>query len=340
MSEEFSTEGLGFRAFKLPSTQNLQRLVEGTQAMPLHQSSGRWRIGLSLALVTATLWGVLPIALKVVLQAVDVYTVTWFRFLVSFGLLGLFLAARGQLPTWGQMRKAKLSLLAIAILFLALNYGLFLHGLDQTSPTNSQVILQLAPVFFGMGALVVFKERYTHRQWIGLAILVLGLTLFFDAQISNLLSAPAPYLLGSGLLVLSAIAWAVYALAQKQILTVLSSGQIMWIIYGGGMLLFSPAASPAQLVSLTPLQWFMLLFSALNTLLAYGAFAEALDHWDASRVSAVLSITPIMTLASVFAVSQLVPSLLLPEPIAAMSVAGAMLVVVGSLAIALGQQSS
>lgn len=306
--------------------------------MPLHQSSGRWRIGLSLALLTAALWGVLPIALKVVLQVVDVYTVIWFRFLVSFGLLGVFLAARGQLPTWVQMRKAKLNLLAIATLFLALNYLLFMYGLDQTSPTNSQVILQLAPVFFGLGALVVFKEQYTRGQWTGLAILVIGLILFFDAQIRSLLSASAPYFLGSALLVLSAIAWAVYALAQKQLLTVLSSGQIMWLIYGGSSLLFSPAVSPSQLISLTPLQWSMLLFSALNTLVAYGAFAEALNHWEASRVGAVLSLTPIMTLASVFAVSQLVPLLILPEPMTAMSVGGAVLVVAGSLAIALGKQ--
>lgn len=307
--------------------------------MPLHQSSGRWRMGLSLALVTASLWGVLPIALKLILQAVDVYTLIWFRFLVAFGLLGVFLAVRGQVPTWAQMRQANLNLVAIAIVFLALNYFLFLHGLDQTSPTNSQVILQLAPVFFGIGALVLFKEHYTYRQWMGLAILGLGLSLFFDAQIGSLLVAPTPYLIGSGLLVLSAMAWAVYALAQKQVLTVLSSGQIMWLIYGGGMLLFSPVASPVQLISLTPLQWFMLWFSAFNTLLAYGAFAEALNHWEASRVSAVLSLTPIMTLASVLTVSQLLPSWLLPEPVTTMSVTGATLVVLGSLAIALGKRS-
>ncbi len=296
-------------------------------------------MGLSLALTTAILWGVLPIALKVVLQRVDVYTVIWFRFLVSFGLLGLFLAARGQLPTGAQIRKARLSLLAIATLFLALNYLLFMHGLNQTSPTNSQVILQLAPVFFGMGALVVFKERYTRSQWMGLAVLMLGLTLFFDAQLRGLLSAPVPYLLGSALLVLSAIAWAVYALAQKQLLTSLSSGQVMWLIYGGSALLFAPAASPSQLVSLTALQWFMLLFSALNTLLAYGAFAEALNHWEASRVSAVLSLTPIITLISVFTVSRLVPLLLVSEPITVMSIVGSASVVAGSLAIALGKQA-
>jgi drug/metabolite transporter (DMT)-like permease len=81
----------------------------------------------------------------------------------------------------------------------------------------------------------------------------------------------------------------------------------------------------------------MLLFCGLNTLLAYGAFAEALDHWEASRVSAVLALTPIVTLVSVWAVSHIVPSLIAPERLTALGVLGALLVVVGSIAIALGK---
>lgn len=67
--------------------------------MPLHQSSGRWRLGLALSLLTVLLWGILPIALVVALQKLDVYTVTWFRLLVSFVLLAVYLAARQQLPS-------------------------------------------------------------------------------------------------------------------------------------------------------------------------------------------------------------------------------------------------
>lgn len=305
--------------------------------MPLHHSSGRWRLGLSLALVTASLWGVLPIALKVALQAADVYTVTWFRFLVSFGLLSLYLAVRGQLPNWQKLRSARLELLVTATLFLAMNYLLYLMGLHFTSPTNSQVVIQLAPVFFGLGALTIFKERYTFRQWLGLGALSLGMTLFFHDQLEALAIAPTRYLLGSGLLVLAALVWAVYALAQKQLLQQLPSPVIMWVIYGGSTLLFTPAASPQQLFTLTPLQWGMLLFAAFNTFVAYGAFAEALDHWEASRVSAVLSLTPIVTLTSVALVSFLYPTWIDAEHLTAIGLIGAVMVVAGSLSIALGR---
>jgi drug/metabolite transporter (DMT)-like permease len=304
--------------------------------MTLHTSSGRWRLGLTLSLVTVVLWGVLPIPLEVLLQTVDAATVTWFRFLMSFGLLTIYLAVQSQPADWQKLRSARLDLLAIAAVSLGANYLFFLKGLQETSPTNSQVVIQLAPVLMGFGGLWVFKERYKLRQWAGLAVLMLGISLFFNDQLRLLVTASTSYLIGSGYLVFAAAIWAVYALAQKQLLQQLSSGIIMWLIYGISMLLFTPLAEPETLLSLTPLQWGMLLFSGCNTFLAYGAFAEALEHWEASRVSAVLSLTPIVTLISVAAVAVLCPALISPEHMTILGVVGAVLVVVGSCAVALG----
>ena len=305
--------------------------------MPLHSSSGRWRLGLGLSLLTGFLWGILPIALTVTLQVLDVYTVTWFRFLVAFGLLTVYLAVRQQLPALSKLRSPSLGLLAIATIFLGLNYLLFLQGLALTSPANAQVLIQLAAVLFGLGAIAVFKERYILRQWLGLGTLTLGFTLFFHEQLQNLITAPNKYLMGSSLLVMAAAAWAIYALAQKQLLQKLPSSNIMLIIYGGCALIFTPIATPQTILSLNPLHLGMLLFCGLNTLVAYGAFAEALEHWEASRVSAVLALTPIFTLLSVWAVSSLMPNLIAPERLTALGVMGAILVVFGSMAIALGK---
>jgi drug/metabolite transporter (DMT)-like permease len=306
--------------------------------MPLHQSSGNWRLGLALSLITVFLWGILPLALAVALQALDVYTVTWFRFLGSFVLLAVYLAVRGQLPTPDKLRLTPLNLLAIAILGLAINYLLFVQGLAQTSPSSAEVLIQLAPVLMGLGALVIFKERYTLRQWVGLGILTLGFALFFHAQLKALITAPTTYLVGSGLLVVASFSWAAYSLAQKQLLQRLPSSNIMLLIYGSCAILFSPFATPLQILSLSPIQLGMLIFCALNTLIAYGAFAEALAHWEASKVSAVLALAPIVTLISMWAVSSFMPTLIAPERITVLGVVGAVLVVTGSMAIALGKK--
>jgi drug/metabolite transporter (DMT)-like permease len=62
--------------------------------MALHQASGRWKLGLSMALLTALSWATLPVALKITLEQLDPYTLTWFRFLVAALLMLAWLGAR------------------------------------------------------------------------------------------------------------------------------------------------------------------------------------------------------------------------------------------------------
>lgn len=303
----------------------------------MHQTSGRWRLGLGLSLLTVFLWGILPIALKVTLQVLDVYTIIWFRFLMSFVLLAIYLSVQRKLPTREQLRSSSGKLLAIATIFLGGNYFLFMQGLALTTAANAEVLIQLATVLLGFGGLVIFKERYTLWQWLGVSILTTGFLLFFKAQITNLITAQGQYLLGSGLLVLGAVSWVIYALAQKQLLQSLSSFHIMLIIYGGCAVLFTPLAKIQTIFTLDILHLAMLLFCGLNTLIAYGAFAESLEHWQASRVSAVLALAPIVTLITVWLVADIFPDLIPPEHITLIGIIGALLVVFGSVAIALGK---
>ena len=137
---------------------------------------------------------------------------------------------------------------------------------------------------------------------------------------------------------IAAATWAVYALAQKQLLHKLPSASIMLIIYAGCALLFSPFATPKLILTLSPFHLGILLFCALNTALAYGAFAESLEHWEASRVSAMLALTPVVTLISIWLVSFLSPNLIPPERFTILGLMGAILVVCGSMTIALGNR--
>ena len=301
----------------------------------MHQSSGRWRLGLSLSLVTVFLWGVLPLALTVTLQELDVYTIIWFRFLTSFLLLAIYLLFQQQLPTLEQLRATSWQLLVVATIFLAANYFLFMQGLALTAPANAEVIIQLSSVLLSFGGLVIFNERYTLYQWLGVAVLTLGFALFFHAQLVNLITAQGEYLLGSGLIVFGAIAWAIYALSQKQLLQSLSSAKIMLIIYGGCALLFTPLAKTNTIFTLDIFYFLTLIFCALNTLVAYGAFAESLVHWQASRVGAVLALAPIITLISGWLMSVVTPNIISPENISLVGVIGAFFVVIGSISIAL-----
>ena len=102
----------------------------------MHTTSGRWGYGLFLALLTALLWGILPIKLKQVLQVVDPITVTWYRLLVSGSLLFAWLAAQRRLPSMRKLAPKGKGLVLVAVLGLMGNYVLYLIGLKPVSYTH------------------------------------------------------------------------------------------------------------------------------------------------------------------------------------------------------------
>ena len=225
-------------------------------------------------------------------------------------------------------------------MMLTANYMLYIIGLDLTTPAVAQVLMQVAPVLLGLGGIWLFGERYSKSQWAGFAVLVTGLAVFFRDQLGAFAEEATQLWQGGLLILLGAVAWATYALAQKQMLKHYPSMSIMWFIYVFATIVLLPATAPAQLWDLSPFSWAIVSYCALNTLIAYGAFAESLNHWEASRVSAVLALTPLGTFAFVALVDRLYPNVLPTERLNWVSVTAAGLVVAGSMVTSLMGQGT
>jgi drug/metabolite transporter (DMT)-like permease len=304
--------------------------------MQMHATTGRWQLGLALALTTALFWGLLPIALRVTLAGMDAWTLTWYRFATAAVVLGAFLAWRRRLPLPAALTRRGWWLYAAALVCLVANYVSYLYSLELTSPAVAQVLIQLAPLFLLFGGVLLFRERFAPLQWLGFAVLVAGLAVFFHDRLAEVFAIGTRLGLGVAVMLFSAVSWAVYALAQKQLLTQLASEQVLVLLYAGAVPLLLPPAEPAQLQGLDGLQLGMLAFCCANTVIAYGCFAEALEHWEVSRVSAVVTLAPVFTLAGIQAADWLWPASAPAEPLSAWQVLGALLVVAGSMTTALG----
>lgn len=302
--------------------------------MALHSPTGRWRLGLSLAIATALFWATLPVALKLSLEVVDAYTLTWFRFLFAAVALGGFMAWRGQLKQFRGLHRTHYALLTLAAVGLIGNYLGYLLGLDHTTPANAQLMIQLAPVLMAVGGVVVFKERLNAAQYLGYLAVAIGLGLFFFEQRARAPQA-STYATGAWLIGAASASWAIYALAQKQLLQRLNSQAVMLVIYAVASFALLPLATPARLADIDAMHWFAILYCAVNTIGAYGAFAEALAHWEASRVSAILALTPLLTVFTVSVFAAFFPALLAPERIGMWGWIGAVVVVLGSAAVSL-----
>ena len=303
----------------------------------MHTPSGRWALGLGLSIITSLAFGFLPIALKGMLEMLDVYTLTWYRFMISVAVLAPFIVRPGKLSNTAWPGKRLIVIILLTGLLMSGNYLLYILGLLYVSPSTAQVVIQQASLFFLLGSLGIYREQFTGRQWVGLAIVIFGLLLFFNERLIAMVINFTEDTLGVLLITGAAVIWAIYALLQKQLLKTYSASTTILLFYSIGSLAFLPFAQPSLVFQLSGVHIGLLFGLGLISLISYGAFAEALNHWEASRVSAVLATVPIITVATVKITTALFPDLIPPESLSMLSIAGAVLVVTGSIIMALGR---
>ncbi len=291
-----------------------------------------------LAMTTAVFWGALPIAMKQAVEVMDPFTIVWYRFITAAFGLGLFLAWRKQLPTISNLGRMSCVVLAIASIGLAGNFVLYNSSLKYLNPPVVQVIIQLAPVMLLVSSAWVFKEKLGRHQIIGVIALISGLILFFNERLIELFTSFSGYTLGVSLAVAAALVWVVYGLAQKWLLRQFSSAQILLMIYIICAVILTPMAQPQQILTMDNRQLGMLLFCCVNTLVGYGAFAEAMARWQASQVSAVITLTPLFTILFVDLASLAWPQYVATVSLNIWGYLGAMVVVSGAVCCAIGHK--
>ncbi|MCP5143876.1 MAG: DMT family transporter [Gammaproteobacteria bacterium] len=302
----------------------------------MNSTNGNWRLGLGLALGVALMWGVLPIMLTVALRYVDFWTVTWWRFFGAVVVVGTWLAWRRRLPLRKMTDPGVWRWLVPTALALTANYVLYLQGLRFTSPTVAQTVIQIAPLLLLVSGVVIFREPFSPRQWRGYAVLVIGLLLFFNRRLPLLLAPTQGWGLGIMFILLAALTWVIYAVGQKKLHVRLSSTQVLWTVYVAAVLLLWPMAAPASAMAMSAGGWLALVACMANTILAYGAFGLALEHWEVSRVSAVIALAPLVTIVASHLAALPGIALIAPEELNAMSILGAICVVSGSIISAMG----
>lgn len=296
------------------------------------------RLGMTLALTTAVFWGALPIAMKQAVEVMDPFTIVWYRFLTATIGLFLWLAWKKQLPSWRSLRPALIFMVILAAIGLAGNFVLYNTSLIYIPPSAVQVIIQLAPMLMLVSSAILFKEKLQGYQWIGIVALLVGLGLFFNNKLSALFGGSSQYAMGIAIAFLAAVAWVVYGLMQKTLLKHYQSAQILLMVYFCCAVMLTPMAKPSQLGLMDARQVSMLAFCCINTLVGYGAFAEALARWEASKVSALLTLAPLFTIVFVEVGYAFWPRWIEPVTLNGLGYIGAIVVVGAAMFCAIGHK--
>ena len=294
--------------------------------------------GFAMALLTALMWGVLPVVFTLLRDGPDVMAVTWIRFQFSAVVVFLFLWRRKQLPDLSAWQRRDWLFLFFAVFFLAGNFILYLKGLELISPEATVVMIQLAPFILMFGSVFIYGESFAPIEWVGAAVLFIGLLLFFNDRLGLLVQSFDSESLGILYILFAAVSWGIYGLMQKPLLRRAGSIQLTLMMYGGGALMLLPVSHPLTLLNLAPLQNAAVLFGCLNMVIGYGAFTEALRVWQGAKVSAVIAVAPIITIVSMRAAVTLWPATFASSELNLWAYVGAALVVAGSMLAALGKQ--
>lgn len=293
-------------------------------------------LGFLFALITAMAWGSLPVALKQVLSSMSVQTIVWYRFVTASLVLFILLVYKNKLP-----QIAKLGyygwLVVVGVIGLAGNFFLFNSSLNYIEPSVAQIFIHVSSFGMLICGIFVFKEKLGMHQKIGLVLLLIGLGLFFNDRL-DIFTGLNAYSTGVLISISASLVWVAYGMAQKLMLRKFSSQQILLMIYLGCALVFTPFAEFSQVENLTPFALGCFIYCCLNTLFGYGAYAEALNRWDVSKVSVVITLVPLFTILFAHIAHYIDPTDFTAPELNTISYIGAFIVVCGAILSAIGHK--
>ena len=276
--------------------------------------------GLVLATITSVLWGTVPVAGKIALGGMSAPLLSVLRLLLA----GLVLAALlGRSRFRSGMRPSRL--VALAALGLGANYVFYMWGLEHAGAGTSQVLIQTAPLFLILLGIFVLGERPSPWEWAGIAGATFGVLLVSWEETSELSGSA----LGIGLVLVSALTWAVYAVAHKRLGRDHASGGTMCWIFLLSAVVVAPTVPFAPVRSADPAQVAAIVFLCVNTFVAYWCFAEALRHIPATTAAVLATLGPAITFGLLAFTNRMDQDYVPYEEITAVKIGGAVLVVGG-----------
>jgi drug/metabolite transporter (DMT)-like permease len=263
-------------------------------------------------------------------HGVDALTLLALRMLFSaplFILLGWW-AIRGEevrALSWAD-RRAML-LLGFVGYYLA-SYFDFL-GLQYITAALERLVLFLHPTFVVLLSAALFARRITRRDVVAIVLSYLGIFLVFA---NDLTTQPGNVALGSFWVLLSALFYSAYLIGSGRLVG--RVGSLRFACYAGLVSCVAVVAHfvltrDAQLLvsQPAPVYWLTLLMAVVSTVLPIVLTSEGIRRIGASHASIVGSVGPIATI--------FLGAIFLGEPITAIQLMGAGLVLAGVLAISL-----
>ena len=269
---------------------------EGMRRAATQTSTSVRAYAASLAAVAA--WGLAPVATRYTVTRISVPETLVLRFAIASVLLAA--ALRGLSPR--RLIAQRRMIIVPALTGVAGYNGAVTVGLQWTSASTAVLLLATEPLIVLIIARLLAGERVSRQRVFGAAIALVGVAAITVSRLSAPGGAHQHPLLGAGLVLVAAVAFAAYAVTLRPlslcygavrataITTVLGSVPLLVV---GGVLL-----STEQLRGVTPATGSALLGLALgSTIVAMVLWNYGTSTLTASRLGPMLNLVPIVGVA-------------------------------------------
>ena len=278
--------------------------------------------GILFAVLASLMFGLTPVFMRLVLELVNVETMTVLFsvfsslfFTVFFAFFHKKVRFRSVIRNW---RKVALLSLFSATGALLFTYGVFFFG-----PVTAVFLIQFSAIFTIMFGVVFFKERFTKLEAVGILLALVGVFVLTYGNLA-LEIVSTLVLLSAALLFASAnLLSKVYVKTMSPL--VLAGGNSMF------MLLFIAAYSVLSgrlETTFNPITFaYSFLGAVTGAFLSYILFFKALEVFEVSKVATIRTMEPFWTAIFSFAILAWIPT--------ANQLAGGALIVIGVVVLSL-----
>ena len=260
-----------------------------------------------LLIIIIVIWGLSWPVIKIGLQYMPPLWYAAFRMLIGMLSMFIIVAVAGKviLPT----RKDLPIILVMGLLQMATFMILINLGLSHVEAGRSAILVYTTPIWVMPLAVLFFHEQTNFLKWIGFALGLVGILILFSPSAINW-SDPT-IVLGNGILLLSALVWAISMLCARNMKWPHAPFELVpWQLLVGTIPIFLIASFEQPFAAI---QWNPTL---IGTLLFACIFATAVAYWGTMVISKELpSTTASLSFLAVPVAGLLFSALLLGEPI-------------------------
>lgn len=235
------------------------------------------------------LWSSSFILIKMGLESVPAISFAGLRYALAVVVLFVLLLQQGKLESVWELSRADWRYLALlGVFWYALTPGTMYLGLLFLPAVTVNVILSFAPILVALAGIVTLDERLTKGQWVGIALYLLGVLVYFSPA-----AFPFAKLLGLAVMVVSVVANAGSTVIGRYVnrdedipsltVTVVS-------MFVGAVALMVVGILQHGVPHLSGRAWMITVVLALvNTALAYTLWNHALQALTAAEAGIIMS---------------------------------------------------